>query len=105
MRLWSDCRSGRVEPREPGQLGLTLFDKAAEPLVEDHTVLNADVRIEAGLIAILLKHQELAGIVALSVDGEFGVAGLAPHVLGQTGDQRSDLRLCAWLGRELRVQN
>jgi hypothetical protein len=55
---------GWVEPREPCQLGFTLFDKAAEPLVEDHTVLSADVCVEAGLIPILLKDEKLARIVA-----------------------------------------
>ena len=53
----------------------TLFDETAELLVKDHPVLGINVRLEIGIIEVLLEDKEFTRVVAFGVDGEFGISG------------------------------
>src|ERR1044071_3067250 len=91
---WSPGRpSGWIEPRQPGELRLAFFDEATELSVEYGAVLGSDVGCETGLVPILLEDEELPRVVALPVDGELNVAGLASHALRQARDEHLALRL------------
>jgi hypothetical protein len=101
----ANTRSGRIEAGKKGQLRCALFDEATEPTVEDDSVLGTNMRLEAGLIEILLEDEELTRIVAFPVDGELSVAGFSAYLPCKIGDEHLKLRLRAPLGSEFGVQN
>jgi hypothetical protein len=68
--------SGWIESREKGQLGCILFDEADELLVENDSIIGADMRFETGLIEVLLEDKELTRVVAFTVNGELSVTRL-----------------------------
>ena len=65
-----------IEPSKKSQLRRALFDEATEPTVEDGSVLGTNMRLETGVIEVLLEDKELTRVVAFGVDGELSIARL-----------------------------
>jgi len=83
----STC-SGWIAPGKKGQLRRALFDEATEPTVEDDSVLGTNVRLETGVIEVLLENKELRRVVAFGVDAELDISRLLAYLLGEVGDER-----------------